>query len=109
MLASQSLFPHSLLQLNYLSTHSMKFPLPSRKFPVTTATNSCSPLISPLIVLGLQARRRKEGEGGKMCSLGHPNQAYIHIVPLKWETQNRLREKIITKSSDFFKPNVHFY
>lgn len=44
-----------------------------------------------------------------MCSLGHPNQAYIHIVPLKWETQNRLREKIITKSSDIFKPNVHFY
>ena len=70
----------------------MKFPLPSRKFPVTTATNSCSPLIPPLIVLGLQARRRKEGEGGKMCSVGHPNQAYIHIVPLTpsgnfWETR----------------------
>ena len=96
MLVSQSLFPHSLFQLHYLSTHSMKFPLSPRKFLVTTAKNSCSSLIPlhPLSAIWAKVYRleeaRKEGEEG--CNLFVILTRHMHISPLAppvpfWETR----------------------
>ena len=96
MLASQSLFLPSLLQLNYLSTHSVKLPLPSGKFLVTTATSSFSPLIplNPLGCSALWAKTYRLEEGRMETELGGALLVILtrHTAPFPplgnvWETR----------------------
>lgn len=127
MLEPQSLFLHSLLQLKSLSTHSLQFP-PGNSW---SQSQHLAHLIYPRVLLGTQHSPQRPtswkngGDGGRMCSPGHPNQTWAHGtthskrflgneggetgIPDSGEQRIITSEITVTKLSDFLKPKFHCY